>query len=159
MPYIQLPDGNYFRTQEGMDYQSALQAAMQQFPESFGTPKPEPKPIGGLRGELGAATERMFGDISTGAQALFGNANEAALEAQKREEELAKKYKTESSLEKIKKAYSEPGGGLLSAATTAVGEIPSTIASFAPGLAEIGAPGLIGGAIAGPIGALSLIHI
>jgi len=116
-----------------------------------------PAPTGGVIGELGASTLGALSGMRTGLGAIFGNANEAAKAGEERRQEIAKQFTTEDSLEKIKAAYNAPGGGLLSAAKTAVGEIPTALAGAVPIMAEYGLPriagGIAGAALAGPAGA------
>ena len=147
---VQAPDGKIYDVQGpvGASQQDVINAVLAQNPAA-GMP---PKPIGGLRGELGAATERTGSELVAGIQSLLGNRNQAAEEALRREESIGKRYETESSLEKIKKAYNAPEGGLFAAARTAAGEVPATVASMAPGLAEMAGLPLAGTLVGGPIG-------
>jgi hypothetical protein len=146
---VQAPDGKIYDVQGpvGASQQDVINAVLAQNPAA-GMP---PKPIGGLRGELGAATERTGSELVAGIQSLLGNRNQAAEEALRREESIGKRYETESSLEKIKKAYNAPEGGLFAAARTAAGEVPATVASMAPGLAEMAGLPLVGTLVGGPI--------
>jgi hypothetical protein len=148
---ISAPNGRTYSISgpPGASQQDVISAVIAQYPEAA---RPAPAPIGGVRGALGAATESAGSDLVTGIQALIGNANEAAVAARKREEDIGQRYDTASSFEKISKAYNAPGGGLFSAARTALSEVPNVAAGMAPALAEMGGLPLVGGMVAGPVG-------
>ena len=114
-----------------------------------------PAPTGGVVGAIGAGTLGAISGVRTGLGALLGNANEAAQAGEERQKEISSRFTTEDSLAKIKAAYNAPGGGLLSAAKTAVGEVPTALAGAVPIMAEYGLPRIAGGVIGGALGTLA----
>jgi hypothetical protein len=111
-----------------------------------------PKPQGGILGAGALGTKSLLSSQLTGIKGVFGNANEAAQEGTRRQEELGMQYETPASLEAIKKAYQDKG--LLSAAGETISQIPKAIAQQAPQLAETFAGAAAGTMVAGPFGAV-----
>ena len=145
MPYsVALPDGRIAQFPDSMSHEDAAAIIRKQFP---------PPTIGGVRGALGSAMESTASNLVAGIQSLVSPANEAAVAAQKRDEDISSRYDTASSFDKISKAYNAPGGGLFSAARTTLSEVPKVAASMAPSLVEMGGLPLVGGMVAGPPGA------
>ena len=148
MPYIQLPDRQYLEIPEGMDYSSAMQAAMKQFPTSFGlntqappAPAPEPSTFGS---ELGRGFSESISNLGTAAGSLFG-ANKAAQSAVEAQQAYDKTHAASTDILKdIEEAYKKPGGGVGSAIMAGVGDLPSVVGGMLPVLGEYGAASRLG---------------
>ena len=115
--------------------------------------------LGGKRATVGGAfasgLEGLLSSMQTGAGAVTGSAEEAALAGLKRGQERAEKYGEATSLERVKQAYNKDG--LLSAAGEVFRQVPTAIAEQAPniaatlGTAKLGA---MAGSAFGPAGTL-----
>lgn len=91
MPYIQLPDGNYFQVDEGTDYQSALTQAKRQFPTSFGATPAAPKATSGIMSALGSGFRGGIGEAAENVGQFTGIAGLQKF-GQKQQEKAAASY-------------------------------------------------------------------
>ena len=110
------------------------------------------KPQGGIMGATTLGTKSLLSSQLTGIKGIFGDANEAAQEGTRRQEELGMQYAPPTSMEAVKQAYQQKG--LLSAAGEAISQVPKAIAQQAPQLAETFAGATAGAMVAGPFGAV-----
>lgn len=111
-------------------------------------PQPQPKESGFFPA-LKHTVSSSLGELSTGIQSLFGNANEAAAAGAQREAQS--NFAPKASLENLVSAFKQgPWTGIKEAASQA----PEIIGGAAPSIGEyMGAAGA-GSAVAGPVGAI-----
>lgn len=124
--------------------------------------KPEEKPKEGIGAAFGKGLESLISATRTGVKGLYAP-EEAAREARAREEDIARRYADQVSLDKVKQAYEQRG--LLSAAGEAISQVPAALAEQAPNIATalggarlgamagapFGVPGAVVGGIAGAV--------
>ncbi len=108
MAYIRLPNGAYYETSEGQDYNAAVREAFKQYPEAFGGAAIEKaKPKGGIGAAFGQGLESLLSSGQTAFGAVTGSPEEAAQSALARQAKMAEKYPEQVSLERVKKAYED----------------------------------------------------
>jgi hypothetical protein len=141
----------------GASQDEVIQAVLAQHPEAGGaTPTPE-EPAApqqkGFGAAVGKGIESLISSGRTAFGALTGSPEEAAVEAQQRQEGISRKYADQVSLDKVKEAYEKRG--VLPAAGEALSQIPYAIAEQAPQLATMFGGARAGaalGSLAGPVG-------
>jgi hypothetical protein len=110
------------------------------------------KPAEGLFAALGKGTESALSALRAGVKGVYAP-EEAAREAQARQQDIGRRYADQVSLEKVKEAYEKRG--LLPAAGEAISQIPAALMEQAPNIAATlgGARvGAMAGSPFGPVG-------
>ena len=116
--------------------------------------KPEEKPAEGVFAALGKGTESALSALRAGVKGVYAP-EEAAREAQARQQDIGRRYADQVSLDKVKEAYEKRG--LLPAAGEVISQIPAAILEQAPNIAATlgGARvGAMAGSPFGPAGAV-----
>jgi hypothetical protein len=111
-----------------------------------------PKPAEGYLAALGKGAESTLSALRAGVKGIYAP-EEAAREAQARQQDIGRRYAEQVSLDKVKEAYEKRG--LLPAAGEAISQIPAAILEQAPNIAATlgGARvGAMAGAPFGPVG-------
>ena len=142
------PDGRIydFKGPDDLSEEDVLATAQQQIANL-------PKPKTGLGAALGKGAESMISSAQTAFGALTGSPEEAARQAEQRQDALSQKYADQVSLDKVKEVYEKRG--LLPAAGEVLSQIPIAIAEQAPQLATMFGGARAGaalGSLAGPAG-------
>ena len=96
--------------------------------------------------------ESSFSQMRTGLGSLVGG-NQAALAGIQRGEAIQGKYPGQRGFEEVEKAYKERG--ILPAVGEYISQIPSALAEQAPQIAQAVGAARLGGAAAGPVGAVA----
>jgi hypothetical protein len=113
-----------------------------------------PTPKKGILAQATKGTKGIISSLQTGAESLIPGIgkNVAAVEGIERKQKLGEEYDQGASLEKVKEAYRNKG--IFSAAGEAISQVPGAIAEQVPQLGAMFAGARLGGAAAGPYGAL-----
>lgn len=142
------PDGRIydFKGPDDLSEEDVLASAQQQIANL-------PKPKTGLGAAFGKGAESLISSAQTAFGALTGSPEEAARQAEQRQDALSQKYADQVSLDKVKEVYEKRG--LFPAAGEVLSQIPSAIAEQAPNLAAMFGGARAGaalGSLAGPAG-------
>lgn len=149
MPYLQMPDGRYFKYGDNVSFEDAAELSRKQFPKAWG------EEVGGIKGMVGRGLESLLSSAQTGYEALTGAPEEAGKAGAVRQKALGEKYKEEIGLDLLKKRYEEEG--LLGGAKEIIRQAPLAIAEQAPNLGATlaaGRAGAMAGGVFGPVGAV-----
>jgi hypothetical protein len=150
MPFLQMPDGRYFKYGDDVTFDEAAELSRKQFPKAWGEEK------GGVSGALSKGLESLTSSLTTATEAGLGDANAAAKRALKRQKAAGEVYADETGLDKLQKRWDEEGLG--GAFKEVMRQTPLVIAEQFPNLgaslasARLGA--MAGGAFGGAPGAL-----
>ena len=153
---VQGPDGRIYDIQgpDGASQEQVVAALQQQLGVTTPTPEePAAPPKKGLGAAVGKGIESLISSGRTAFGALTGSPEEAAVEAQQRQEGISRKYADQVGLDKVKEAYEKRG--VLPAAGEVLSQIPYAIAEQAPQLATMFGGARAGaalGSLAGPVG-------
>jgi hypothetical protein len=142
---VRAPDGKSYdlRAPDGTSEEQLAQALYEQVPEAFRAPKQS-----SVLGELGRNIEQTVSSYRAGISGLMGN-DRAGAEGGERGTAINARYGEAPSLDRLKQVYERDG--LLSAAGTAITDIPRGIAAIAPSVAT----SLAGAAAGAKLGALT----
>lgn len=127
-----------------------------------------PPPKEGFIADIEKGAKSAYQGAKTGISALFGDKNAAAQRGLEEQKRLEEEYKQQVDLGKIKEAYQDPEGGLLSAAGETARQVPHAIVEGLPMMGQMalgakagakagsmfGAKGRLIGAAAGSIGSI-----
>ena len=153
---VQGPDGRIYDIQgpDGASQEQVIAALQQhlgvQPPAPEEAPAPQQK---GLGAAVGKGLESLISSGRTAFGALTGSPEEAAVEAQQRQEGISRKYADQVGLDKVTEAYEKRG--VLPAAGEVLRQVPYAIAEQAPQLATMFGGARAGaalGSLAGPAG-------
>jgi hypothetical protein len=106
----------------------------------------------GILSDVARGAESSFSQMRTGLGSLVGG-NQAALAGIQRGEAIQGKYPGQRGFEEVEKAYKERG--ILPAVGEYISQIPSALAEQAPQIAQAVGAARLGGAAAGPVGAVA----
>lgn len=151
---IKAPDGRTYEIEgpAGATQADVIQEVLRQNPRAG----QQPKPRTGLMAQLSKGAEGLFSSDVAGVQAMFGDADAAATNAQKRQKGIASRYADETSLKRLEDTYNNQGLG--AAVKEGVRQLPLAVAGQLPQLAKTAAAAKLGamaGSPLGPVGALA----
>ena len=106
----------------------------------------------GILSDVARGAESSFSQMRTGLGSLMGG-NEAARAGIQRGEAIQGKYPGQRGFEEVEKAYKERG--ILPAVGEYISQVPSALAEQAPQIAQAVGAARLGGAAAGPVGAVA----